>query len=98
MARIADITEKLSFEENPVLMIKGRQLEVHGDAPTVLKVMSIMDEEEPGIKEILDAYDLIFPEESKKTLNDMRPSFRDLTIIIQEAIALVIGEEDRGEQ
>ena len=42
MAKIVDITEKLSFEGNPRLKIKGRELEVNADAPTMLKVMGLM--------------------------------------------------------
>ena len=37
MAKVLDITEKLSFEGNPRLKIKGRELEVNADAPTMLK-------------------------------------------------------------
>ena len=39
MARKVDITDKLSFEGNPSLVIKGKALEVNADAPTMLKVM-----------------------------------------------------------
>ena len=38
MARKVDITEKLSFEGNPSLVIKGKVLEVNADAPTMLKI------------------------------------------------------------
>ncbi len=33
MARVADITDKLMFEGNPSLIIKGKKLEVNADAP-----------------------------------------------------------------
>ena len=39
MARKIDITDKLTFDGNPVLVIKGKELEVNADAPTMLKVM-----------------------------------------------------------
>ena len=42
MARKVDITDKLSFEENPSLVIKGEVLEVNADAPTMLKVMGCL--------------------------------------------------------
>ena len=41
-AKVLDITEKLSFEGNPRLKSKGRELEVNADAPTMLKVMGLM--------------------------------------------------------
>ena len=40
MGKVVDITEKLTFDENPKLLIKGKELEVKADAPTVLKAMS----------------------------------------------------------
>ena len=44
MARKVDITDKLSFEGNPSLVIKGEVLEVNADAPTMLKVMGLMSQ------------------------------------------------------
>ena len=42
MAKKIDITEKLSFEENPRLVVKGKELEVNADAATVLEIMGIL--------------------------------------------------------
>lgn len=100
MSRKVDITEKLSFEGNPSLIIKGKELEVNADAPTMLKVMGLMSNDDPGTKEILDAYDMMFPEESKKKLEKMKMGFKDLIIVVQEAVQLISGVEDssQGEQ
>ena len=43
MARKVDITDKLTFEGNPSLLIKDKELEVNSDAPTMLKVMNLME-------------------------------------------------------
>lgn len=99
MGKIVDITNKLSFEGNPTLTIKGKNLEVNADAPTMLKIMGLMGDAKPGAKEILQAYDLIFPEKSKKELEKFKLGFNDLIIVIQEAMSLIIGEDvSRGEQ
>lgn len=98
MAKVADITDKLSFDGNPALMIKGKKLEINADAPTMLKVMGIMADE-PGVSEILKAYDLILPEKSKKEIEKLSLNFNDLVVVIQEAVALIIGEvSGQGEQ
>lgn len=98
MARIVDITDKLSFDSSPALVIKGRNLEVNADAPTMLKVMGLMGTENPGPQEIMDAYDLMFPEKSKKEIERLKVSFSDLMIIVESAVSLIIGEDDsRGE-
>lgn len=100
MARKVDITEKLSFEGNPSLVIKGKAIEVNADAPTMLKVMGLMSANDPGAQEILEAYDMMFPEKSKKEIDKMKLGFRDLIIVVQEAVQLISGVEEPagGEQ
>lgn len=99
MAKRRDITEKLSFDVNPCLVINGEEIEVNADAPTVLKVMGLFGSGEPGMKDILDIYNLIFSEASRKKIDLLRPSFKDLLTIVEEAVDLVTGEEDAsGEQ
>ncbi|WP_455903629.1 hypothetical protein [Clostridium sp.] len=97
MARVVDITDKLSFDENPTLVVEGKKLEVNADAPTLLKVMSLLGNKEPGIDEILEAYNLIFSEKAKKGIEALKPSFGDMVIIIQEAVSLVTGGVSQGE-
>ena len=79
-------------------MIKGNSIEVNSDAPTMLKVMGLMNGE-PGIQEILDVFDLMFPEKSKKELSKLKLNFQDLVVVIQEAVSLISGDgkEPRGE-
>ena len=98
MARKVDITDKLSFEGNPSLVIKGKAIEVNADAPTMLKVMGLMSANDPGAQEILEAYDMMFPEKSKKEIERMKLGFNDLIIVVQEAVQLISGmEEPAGE-
>ena len=99
MAKIIDITEKLTFEGNPSLVIRGKHLEVNADAPTQLKVMGLMGGAEPGVNEILETYDLMFPEKSKKEIEKLKLGFNDLIVVVQEAVGLIIGEDEQpGEQ
>lgn len=99
MARTVDITEKLSFEENPHLVIKGKTLEVNADAPTILKVMGLMDgDQDASAKEILETYDLMFPDKSKKEIEGLKLGFGDLIILVREAVNLIVGESAGGER
>lgn len=100
MARKIDITDKLSFEENPSLIIKGKNIEVNADAPTMLKVMGLMSSDDPGAQEILEAYNMMFPEKSKREIEKMKLGFKDLIIVVQEAVQLISGVEESagGEQ
>lgn len=97
MGKVVDITEKLTFDENPRLVIRGKELEVNANAPAVLKVMGLMDSDTPGAREIMKAYELILPEKSREEIDGMNLSFEDLMIVIQEAIQLIIGEHAGGE-
>lgn len=99
MARVADITDKLSFESNPELVIKGKHLEVNADAPTLLKVMGAMGKDTPGIEDINMAYEMMFPEKSRKEVEKLGLKFPDWVVLVREAITLVTdGGEGQGEQ
>ena len=99
MAKVIDITEKLTFDENPSLKIKGKVLEVNADAPTMLKVMGLMEGGNPGPKEIVDMYEIMFPEKSRKEIEKMKLGFGDLITVVEAAVDLIIGEENsQGEQ
>lgn len=99
MAKVIDITDKLTFEGNPYLVIKEKKLEVNADAPTMLKVMNYIGGEGVEIERINEAYELIFPEKSRKEIEKMRLSVPDWMVVVQEAVGLVLGENDsQGEQ
>ena len=98
MAKIVDITDKLSVDGNPKLMIKGKELEVNADAPTMLKVMGLLRNDDPGVQEVLDAYDMMFQEKTRNEIDKMKLSFRDLMIVVQETVSLITGDVGTGEQ
>ncbi len=99
MSRVVDITDKLSFDENPKLSIKGKELEVNTDATTVLKIMGITgDGTNVTAKDVYDMYELLFSEKARKEIDRLKISFRDFQTIVMEAMNLVTGDSDSGEQ
>ena len=100
MAKVIDITEKLDFDSNPKLVIKGKEVEVNADAETVLKIMGEFgDKGDASPKSILSMYELIFSDRSRKELEKMKLSFKDLTTVVHAAMELIIGEDEaEGEQ
>lgn len=98
MARIVDITDKLTFDESPALKIKEKVLEVNSDAPTLLKVMAYMGSEGVEIEQIGTAYELIFPDKSRKEIDKMKLPLNDWIVVVQEAIALITGDSGQGER
>lgn len=95
MAKKIDITDKLNFEENPIIVVKGKELEVNTDASNVLKILALADGEKSGaaLEEMADA---LFTEKSRKTLNSLKLKMNDYSKVIEAAIGLAVGE-DEGE-
>ncbi len=102
MAKKVNITEKLELGGNPFLVIGDQDLEVNADAATVLKIMGVFRDSDPEhatIREVMDVYEIIFPEETRKKIEGLHLSFTDLYTVIQEAQNLIMGggEEEAGE-
>lgn len=95
--KIVDITEKLSFEENPVLKVNETTVEVNSDAATVLKIMGILSNGSSA-KEILEMYELVFKEADRKKIDKMKLQFKDFQTLIMSAVNLIVGDEEPGEQ
>lgn len=88
-----DITEKLKFEEKPVLIVKGEEIEVNNDAMTVLQIMNMAGSGDDP-KQLVKALDLLFTQEGIKKINAMKLSFTDLSTVIEAAMDLAIGEDE----
>ena len=97
MAKVVDITDKLSFDGNPKLVIEGTELEVNADAPTMPKVMGLLDMKDINPKDVMKAFNMLIPEESRKKIEKMKLSFADLMVVVQEAVDLVVGDASGGE-
>ena len=85
MAKVVDITDKLTFDGNPCLMINGEKLEVNADAPTMMKVINVT--RNGGTSE-----ELVFPEKSRKVIDSLKLLVPDWMTVIQEAIKLITGD------
>lgn len=100
MAKVVNITDKLNFNENPIMNICGVEVEVNSDAETMIRIMGLFSEK-GELQAVMDALNLIFsPEDLKKICNlkqnGKKLSGKSLMVIVQEAINLVMGE-DEGE-
>lgn len=91
MAKVIDITDKLSFDENPRLVIKNKEYEVNADAETMLEIMGAFNSM-TEVEAMSFSYEKLFKEEDRKVLNKL--PFKDLTVIIQNAMSLVQGETE----
>lgn len=96
MAKVVDITDKLSFDENPKLKIKGMVVTVNADAETMLKIMGAFGSE-GEMQASLKAYELMFSEKDRKKINSLKLPAKSLMTLIQEAMNLAMGEDEQGE-
>lgn len=96
-----DITSKLEFNANPVLIISGEQFELNADAGTMLKIMSISENPTPA--NMAKAGELLFGAEGTKKLLGMtfktesgerRLTFKDYGQVVSFAIQLAAGNID----
>lgn len=102
MAKVINITDKLEFENNPIMEIGTLEVEVHADAETMLKLMGTFAEKSE-LEAVGEAMNLIFNEEDVRTIcnlkrNGRKLSAQSLMVIVQEAMKLVMGEAEPGEQ
>lgn len=98
MGKVVDITDKLSFEENPKIKIKNIECEVNSDAPTMLQIMQLLgDGENVSPSNVVSMYNLIFSESERKKIDKLKLQFTDFQALIMTAIQLVTGESEAGE-
>jgi hypothetical protein len=90
MSKIIDITDKLSFEGNPKLIVKDLEIEVNTDAPTVLKFMKVINDEESSESlTILKSYELLFSEENREKIESLNLDFSDFLIVVKSAMSFI---------
>lgn len=97
MAKVVDITDKLSFDENPKIMIKGEQFEINADARTMLEIMGLFSTKSET-EASMGAYEKMFNEKDRKKIDKLKLPFKDFMKIIEISMDLVMGEEEQGEQ
>lgn len=102
MSKIIDITDKLNFEQKPIIKVKDVEIEANNDAVTMLKVVALFDGEENSvnIKDVLTVYNLLFDEENQKKIENLKLSMEDFTTFIIESAQVLMnsGESpDEGE-
>ena len=91
------LTEKLNFKNNPVIVIKDKEIEVKADAESVLKLLDILNNN-GEIDAALDAQEILFSEKDLKKLKSLNLQFSDFITVITAAISLALGEDPDEEE
>ena len=75
MAKCIDITEKLSFDKNPALIIKGRKFIVNADAGTMLEIMVLFKEGSSDTESSIASYDKLFSDKDRIEIKKLHLPF-----------------------
>ena len=86
------LTEKLKFNEKPVIYIKDNALTVDNSAITVLKLMDVVQQEGElaGAQKVMD---LLFSKEDVKKITALKLSMEDYVLLASVAIDLALGND-----
>lgn len=100
MGKVVDITEKLNFQENPVMQVGDLKVEVNADAETMIRLIGVFSGK-GEMEAVGEALNLIFKKEDVEKICSMKKNGKKLSgssliTIVQEAADLVMGE-DSGE-
>lgn len=93
-----NLTEKLKFDEDPVLQIRDTELTIKSDAETVLQLLDIVANkgELAGASE---AMKLLLSEEDREKLSELHLKTKDYITAMMAAVNLALGEDpDEGEK
>ncbi len=96
---IYSLTDKLNFDENPQIEIKGKKVTVNSDAETILKILSATKGKDDA-DATLAALDLLFSKKDREIINGFKLSMKDYLTLVNAAVALAMGEDPdstRGE-
>ena len=99
MSKIIDITDKLNFEEKPIIKVKDVEIKANNDAVTMLKVIALFDNDGKGmsVKNVLDIYNLLFDKENQQKIESLKLSFEDFSTLVVNAAQAVINDNEEPE-
>ena len=91
-----DLTEKLKFGEDPVLVIRGEEMTIRSDAETVLRLMDVLRTkgEAAGAAEALE---LLMSEKDRKKLSGLHLKLDDYIETVKAAVQLALGGDPEEE-
>ena len=101
MAKIYDITDRLSDENTVVLKVPNAELQVKIDSETVLKTLAMSDENMSVRDRYLGMQSVLFTKESSEKLTELNLPFSAYKLAVETAFTIAVGsyegEETQGE-
>lgn len=95
MSKVIDITNKLTFDENPKVKVKGVEIELNANAVDLFKVLAIVQSGDTSPEAISTLCEVLFP--SKKEYEKVREldlKSDDFTTFLFVCARIAFGNED----
>ena len=98
MSKVIDITDKLTFEENPVIRVKDVEIELNADALDIIEVLKASK-----TATMAESFDLFFdkilasPEDVEK-VKSLKLKFKEMNELMGKCIKTIIDSDDEGEE
>ena len=86
------LTDKLSFNDDPQVEIKGKIITVKSDAETVLKLLDIV-QNGGEVAGAVSAVDLLLSEKDRKTLKGLNLKIADYMKFTETIVDLALGND-----
>ena len=87
-----NLTDKLSFDKDPVIEINGKKVTVKSDAETVLELLDIL-QTQGETEATKSTAGLLFSEKDLKVIKGLKLSFKDYMTLLSTAVDLALGED-----
>ncbi len=98
MSKLIDITNKLNFEEKPIVKVKDTELIINNDAVSMLKVAALFEDGNGKSKDVIEMYHLLFDESEREKIEKLKLNMHDFNALISESAKIATGDlTDEGE-
>lgn len=98
MSKLIDITNKLNFEEKPIVKVKDTELVINNDAVSMLKVAALFEDGNGKSKDVIEMYHLLFDESEREKIEKLKLNMHDFNALISESAKIATGDlTDEGE-
>lgn len=89
---VYSLTDKLKFDENPKIEIKGKLVTVNAQAETALKLLDLL-ETKGEMRATMEAPSILFSEKDMKYITSLKLNMKDYATLISVAMDLCMGND-----
>ena len=97
MSKVIDITDKLTFEENPRIRVNGTEIELNADALNMVEIIKASENATAAEMAELFLTKLLATAEDAEKVRALNLNFKGMRTLFTECIKIITGSDDEGE-